>query len=93
MGACRRRGNVPSDASEEQTLQWDLPAIGTKVVKHNTHSAPATGDVVPRDSWELATDFTPDEFVVDFSDGERDVMARFRVCEATTTGEVVHIDP
>lgn len=70
----------------------DLPEIGTKVVEHHTHAAPSTGEVVSRDSWELA-ELPPDTFVVDYSDGEGELMARVTLDEATQMQKVVHIDP
>lgn len=79
---------MPSDSSEEQTLQWDLPEIGTKVVHHRTFGEPDVGEVVPTRLWAHKGELTPDSFVVEFE--ER--TSRYTLDEATTTGKVVHID-
>lgn len=67
----------------------DRPAVGTTVVKHRQFGGPLVGEVVPREVWSHPDELTPASFVVAFPQR----TSRFEVGGASTTGEVVHIEP
>lgn len=67
----------------------ELPDVGTAVVQHRQFGEPLIGEVVPRETWEHPDGLTADSFVVEFEDR----TSRVTVDEASTTGEVVHLEP